>query len=198
MVSERKSDILPPKKAYVSKIMEKDLTSGSVLKNILFFSLPYMLSFFLQTLYGMADLFIIGQFNATDSITAVSIGSQVMHMITVMIVGLAIGRNRNHWTCRRGKGNKKSFPAGGKYRHFVCNRFFCRYRTAASFGKTNCGRNVYAFGSNSRHLGLSQDLLCRHSIYYCLQYSQFHLPGPWRRQKAHVFCRSSLRLQYCP
>ena len=91
MVSERKSDILPPKKAYVSKIMEKDLTSGSVLKNILFFSLPYMLSFFLQTLYGMADLFIIGQFNATDSITAVSIGSQVMHMITVMIVGLAMG-----------------------------------------------------------------------------------------------------------
>lgn len=71
--------------------MEKDLTSGSVLKNILYFSLPYMLSFFLQTLYGMADLFIIGQFNATDSITAVSIGSQVMHMVTVMIVGLAMG-----------------------------------------------------------------------------------------------------------
>ncbi len=71
--------------------MEKDLTSGSVWKNILLFSLPYMLSFFLQTLYGMADLFIIGQFNATDSITAVSIGSQVMHMLTVMIVGLAMG-----------------------------------------------------------------------------------------------------------
>ena len=72
-------------------IMDKDLTSGNVWKNILLFSLPYMLSFFLQTLYGMADLFIIGQFNATDSITAVSIGSQVMHMLTVMIVGLAMG-----------------------------------------------------------------------------------------------------------
>ncbi|MCI9059999.1 MAG: hypothetical protein HFH52_09535 [Lachnospiraceae bacterium] len=71
--------------------MDKDLTSGNVWKNILLFSLPYMLSFFLQTLYGMADLFIIGQFNATDSITAVSIGSQVMHMLTVMIVGLAMG-----------------------------------------------------------------------------------------------------------
>lgn len=71
--------------------MEKNLTEGSVFKNIVLFSLPYMLSFFLQTLYGMADLFIIGQFNATDSITAVSIGSQVMHMLTVMIVGLAMG-----------------------------------------------------------------------------------------------------------
>lgn len=71
--------------------MEKNLTTGSVFKNLIFFSLPYLLSYFLQTLYGMADLFVVGQFNATDSITGVSIGSQIMHMVTVMIVGLAMG-----------------------------------------------------------------------------------------------------------
>jgi len=71
--------------------MERDLTSGSVMKNILRFSLPFLLSYFLQTLYGLADLFIIGQFCPTESTTAVSIGSQVMHMLTVMIVGLAMG-----------------------------------------------------------------------------------------------------------
>ena len=71
--------------------MERNLTSGSVLKNIAYFSLPYLLSYFLQTLYGLADLYIVGQFNGVDSITAVSIGSQVMHMLTVMIVGLAMG-----------------------------------------------------------------------------------------------------------
>ena len=71
--------------------MEHNLTTGSVLKTILYFSLPYFLSYFLQTLYGTADLFIIGQFNGVDSTTAVSIGSQVMHMLTVMIVGLAMG-----------------------------------------------------------------------------------------------------------
>ena len=71
--------------------MEKNLTSGSVLKNIVYFSLPYLLSYFLQTLYGMADLFIIGQFEGVAGTTAVSIGSQVMHMLTVMIVGLAMG-----------------------------------------------------------------------------------------------------------
>ena len=71
--------------------MEKDLTSGSVLKNIFTFSLPYLLSYFLQTLYGMADLFIIGRFEGVASTTAVSIGSQVMHMITVMLVGVAMG-----------------------------------------------------------------------------------------------------------
>ena len=64
--------------------MERNLTTGSVGKNILIFSLPYLLSYFLQTLYGMADLFIIGQFDGVASTTAVSIGSQVMHMLTVM------------------------------------------------------------------------------------------------------------------
>ncbi|WP_072449028.1 MATE family efflux transporter [Blautia sp. Marseille-P3201T] len=71
--------------------MGKNFTTGSVLKGILFFSLPYLLSYFLQTLYGMADLFIIGQFADVSATTAVSIGSQVMHLLTVMIVGLAMG-----------------------------------------------------------------------------------------------------------
>ena len=72
-------------------IMEKNLTSGSVFKNMMLFSLPYLLSYFLQTLYGMADLFIIGQFEGVASTTAVSVGSQVMHMLTVILVGLAMG-----------------------------------------------------------------------------------------------------------
>ena len=71
--------------------MTKNLTEGSILKNITLFSLPYLLSYFLQTLYGMADLFLAGQFNGADVISAVSIGSQVMHMFTVIIVGLAMG-----------------------------------------------------------------------------------------------------------
>ena len=55
--------------------MKKELTSGSVLKNIIYFSLPYLLSYFLQTLYGMADLFIIGQFNG-DEITKLELPIQ--------------------------------------------------------------------------------------------------------------------------
>ncbi len=71
--------------------MQRNLTQGSVLKNMVAFSLPYLLSTFLQTLYGLADLFIAGQYGGADVISAVSIGSQVMHMLTVVIVGLAMG-----------------------------------------------------------------------------------------------------------
>ncbi len=86
--------------------MERDLTKGSVFGNVVRFSLPYLLSYFLQTLYGMADLFIIGQFEGAASTTAVSVGSQVMHMITVMIVGLAMGTTVSIGQAI-GAGNKK-------------------------------------------------------------------------------------------
>ncbi len=71
--------------------MERNLTKGNLLKTIIYFSLPYFLSYFLQTLYGLADLFIIGQFCGVEATTAVTVGSQIMHMLTVMIVGLAMG-----------------------------------------------------------------------------------------------------------
>ena len=48
------------------------------MKTVISFSLPYLLSYFLQTLYGMADLFIIGQYEGVASTTAVSIGSQAV------------------------------------------------------------------------------------------------------------------------
>lgn len=72
--------------------MEKNnLTHGNVTKRLVYFALPFLLSSFLQTFYGMADLFVIGMYNGSASTSAVSIGSQVMHMLTVMIIGLAMG-----------------------------------------------------------------------------------------------------------
>lgn len=64
---------------------------NGIFKKIIAFSLPYLLSVLMQTLYGMADLFIIGQYEGVEATTAVSVGSQVMHMLTVMIVGLSMG-----------------------------------------------------------------------------------------------------------
>lgn len=68
-----------------------NLTQGPLLPQMMAFAIPYLLACFLQTFYGMADLFITGLFNGAAPITAVSIGSQLMHMLTVIIVGLAMG-----------------------------------------------------------------------------------------------------------
>ena len=68
-----------------------NLTQGPLLPQMMAFAIPYLIACFLQTFYGMADLFITGLFNGAAPITAVSIGSQLMHMLTVIIVGLAMG-----------------------------------------------------------------------------------------------------------
>lgn len=68
-----------------------NLTKGSIVKVMIRFALPYLLSCFMQTFYGMADLYVVGLFNGAAVTSAVSIGSQVMHMLTVIIVGLAMG-----------------------------------------------------------------------------------------------------------
>ena len=67
------------------------LTDGNVKTRVLRFALPYMLACFLQTFYGLADLFVVGLYNGSEVSTAVSIGSQVMHFMTVTIAGLAMG-----------------------------------------------------------------------------------------------------------
>lgn len=69
----------------------KDLTQGSILGNIMTFSLPYILAYFLQILYGLADLFVIGRYCDVDSTTAVSNGAQVMYLVTCIVIGLAMG-----------------------------------------------------------------------------------------------------------
>lgn len=70
---------------------KNDLTSGSLVSCMLRFSIPYLISCFLQTFYGLADLYIIGRFNGATTLTAVAVGSQLMHMLTVIIVGLSMG-----------------------------------------------------------------------------------------------------------
>ncbi|MDO5476458.1 MAG: MATE family efflux transporter [Eubacteriales bacterium] len=72
-------------------MQENTFTQGNIVRGMLRFSVPYLITCFLQTFYGMADLFIVGQFNEAAQVSAVSVGSQMMHMLTVVIAGFAMG-----------------------------------------------------------------------------------------------------------
>ena len=87
---------------------KNDLTQGSVAKNLVLFAMPYLLSSFMQTFYGMADLFVVGLYNGSETTTAVAIGSQVMHMLTVIIIGFVMGT-----TVRIGQCVGRCFWSGG-------------------------------------------------------------------------------------
>lgn len=68
-----------------------NLTRGPLIPTMLRFSIPYLITCFLQSCYELADLLIVGRFNGADSVSAVSTGSQMTHLVTVTIVGLTTG-----------------------------------------------------------------------------------------------------------
>lgn len=72
-------------------VIKNDLTEGPLLSRMMTFAIPYLAACFLQTFYGMADLFITGQYYGAAPVTGVAVGSQVMHMVIVIIAGLTTG-----------------------------------------------------------------------------------------------------------
>lgn len=68
-----------------------DLTQGRVVPTLLRFTLPFLLSSILQTLYGVVDLLVVGQFADASAMSAVSVGSIVFSTITFLAIGLTTG-----------------------------------------------------------------------------------------------------------
>lgn len=71
--------------------IEKNLTEGNVAKQLIRFALPFMLSNLIQTLYNVADMLIVGNYNGSVGISGVNIGGQVTFIITNIVVGLSVG-----------------------------------------------------------------------------------------------------------
>ena len=69
----------------------ESFTDGPILAPLLRFTLPVLLALFLQAMYGAVDLMVVGQFGQPADVSAVSTGSQVMHTVTCLITGLAMG-----------------------------------------------------------------------------------------------------------
>lgn len=69
----------------------QNFTEGKILFPLIKFAFPVLLALFLQAMYGAVDLLVVGQFGSATDVSAVSTGSQIMHSITVVITGLAMG-----------------------------------------------------------------------------------------------------------
>ena len=75
----------------MSDKFRQDLTQGSVGKQLIRFSVPFLLSNLLQAFYSVADMIIVGRLCGTHGITGVNIGSQINILVTGAAFGLAVG-----------------------------------------------------------------------------------------------------------
>lgn len=71
--------------------LERDLTQGSVAGQLIRFSLPFLLANLVQSLYSVADMYIVGLFNDAASLSGVNIGGQITHLVSILTIGLAQG-----------------------------------------------------------------------------------------------------------
>lgn len=147
---------------------KNDLTQGSEGKNLVLFALPYLLSSFMQTFYGMADLFVVGLYNGSETTTAVSVGSQVMHMLTVIIIGFVMGTTVWIGQCVGAKDEKTAAKTAGTSALF----FFCVRgggdRSAPVVYGADRESDADAAGGGGGDQALSADLFCRDTAHHSL------------------------------
>jgi len=69
----------------------KNLSEGSVPKQLLLFALPFVFSSIVQNLYSAVDLIILGQFAGTISLAGANISAQYISLITNIAIGFCLG-----------------------------------------------------------------------------------------------------------
>ena len=71
------------------KTLTKDFTRGSIVKQLVFFMLPFMASNALQVLYSTIDMIIVGKYVGTAGLSAVSQSSQIVNFATMVSLGVS-------------------------------------------------------------------------------------------------------------
>ena len=81
-----------PKKTIARNGHERNsLTEGPVFSCVVRFTLPFLLSNLLQTLYGTVDTLVIGNCGSSSGVSAVACGSQLLSLFTFLAIGLSAG-----------------------------------------------------------------------------------------------------------
>lgn len=70
-----------------SKMLAKDFTEGNVTKQMLLFAMPLFMSSFLQIVYNIVDMIIVGQMTGKIGLSAIAIGGDVTHFFTFIAIG---------------------------------------------------------------------------------------------------------------
>ena len=77
----------------MSKKYEMDMTQDPLLKQIIIFAVPLILSSVLQLLFNAADIVVVGRFSGSESLAAVGSTTSLINLLVNLFLGLSIGTN---------------------------------------------------------------------------------------------------------
>ena len=70
-----------------------DMCNGPLLKKIILFAIPLMLSGVLQLLFNAADVIVVGRFTGNEALAAVGSTSSLINLLINLFVGVSVGAN---------------------------------------------------------------------------------------------------------
>ena len=97
--------------------MQRDLTTGSIRRGLVLFSLPLIAGNLLQQLYNIVDTWVMGRFLGNVALAAVGSAFSLMVLFTSLLLGLCMGAGVV-MSQMYGQGDREGFKAA------LCNAFW--------------------------------------------------------------------------
>ena len=97
--------------------MQRDLTTGSIRRGLVLFSLPLIAGNLLQQLYNIVDTWVVGRFLGNVALAAVGSAFSLMVLFTSLLLGLCMGAGVV-MSQMYGQGDREGFKAA------LCNAFW--------------------------------------------------------------------------
>ena len=146
-----------------------DFTQGNILKKLVAFMMPVLGALILQAAYGAVDLLVVGRFGSTSGLSAVSTGSQVLNLVTFVVIQFAMGITvliaRYLGRKKTGKDRGCHWWRNSGIYHDVCRAVYCDGWICPSYFRSDAGTG----GGCRSDCKLCKNLRCRYFLYCSVQ-----------------------------
>lgn len=147
-----------------------EMTSGSLWKNILLFSLPLMGSQVLEVLFNLSDVAVVGRFADYMALGAVGSTTLLVTLFTGILIGMGAGVNVRV-AHELGAGKQKRYRRNDPYiSSSLCHRRTSGLCRLSSVFRTDAVHDEYETGADGPGCFIYEDLCSGYAGHGCIQF----------------------------
>ena len=146
-----------------------EMTSGSLWKNILLFSLPLMGSQVLEVLFNLSDVAVVGRFADYLALGAVGSTTLLVTLFTGILIGMGAGVNVRV-AHELGAGNRRHGRNDPYISSSLCHRRSSGLYHLSSVFRTDAGHDEHKAGTDRPGCFIYEDLRSGHACHGCIQF----------------------------
>lgn len=146
-----------------------EMTTGSLWKNILFFSLPLMGSQVLEVLFNLSDVAVVGRFADYLALGAVGSTTLLVTLFTGILIGMGAGVNVRV-AHELGAGNKRGTEETIHTSLLLCDHGLARLCHLPSVFRADADHDEHKAGTDRSGYFIYEDLFPGNAGHGCIQF----------------------------